>query len=224
VAVTVAERLAIVNERIESACARAGRPRSSVALVAVAKTHAPERVREAYEAGQRIFGENYAQELRDKARAVADLRDARFRFIGHLQRNKIKYVIGARASIDTVDGEPLAIAISERAKNERARTEVLVEVNVGAEPQKAGCALDELPALVARLRALEGIDLVGLMAIPPESDDPERTRPHFAALKALAESLGLRECSMGMSHDYEVAIEEGATMVRVGTAIFGPRS
>jgi hypothetical protein len=223
VAVSVAARLASVRETIARACARSGRSADEVRLVAVSKTHPPALLREAYAAGQREFGENYAQELRDKARALADLADLRFRFIGHLQRNKVKYAVAARASIDAIDAEALAMAIAERSKSEGVVTEVLVEVNVGGEPQKAGVAIGGVAALVERVRGIEGIELAGLMAIPPESDDPERTRPHFAKLRELTTELGLRECSMGMSHDYEIAIEEGATMVRIGTAIFGPR-
>lgn len=217
---SLAERLAAVRERIASACARAGREPEDVQLVAVSKRHPPEAIREAYALGQRVFGENYVQEMVDKADALADLEDLRWHFIGHLQRNKAKHVARVHALVETVDTPRLAAELAKRAEG---TLPVLAQVNVGAEDQKSGCAIEELPALIDAIRSHDALALRGLMTIPPFGRDPEQTRPHFVKLRELAAAHGLREVSMGMSADLEVAIEEGATIVRVGTAIFGPR-
>ena len=219
----VARALEAVRERIDTACARAGRDPTSVELIAVSKAHPESAVREAYEAGLRVFGENYAQELAQKAEALGDLADIRWRFIGHLQRNKIKLVERARATVDTVDSVRLAEAISARAAARGAEVEVLLQVNIGAETQKSGCRPEDVPALVDAVQALPNLDLRGLMTVAPHFDDPEATRPIFAELRGLAESHSLPELSMGMTHDLEPAVEEGATMLRIGTALFGPR-
>lgn len=221
--VDVAANLAAVRARIAVACERAGRPRATVTLVAVSKRHAPALVRRAYEAGHRDFAENYVQELVDKSAALADLPELRWRFIGHLQRNKARAIVAAGAAVDTVDSIRLAQALSARAADAGATVPVLLQVNVGREPQKSGCAPEGAPALAAAVIGLPGLSLRGLMTVPPVADDAERSRPAFRALRELAERLGLPELSMGMSHDLEVAVEEGATMVRVGTAVFGPR-
>jgi pyridoxal phosphate enzyme (YggS family) len=212
-----------VQERIVRACERAGRDSSSVQLVAVAKGHPEEAIRAAYEAGMRVFGENYAQDLAAKASMLNDLADIRWRFIGHLQRNKIKLIEGARATVDTVDSARLAQALSTRAGASGTDLEVLLQVNVGGEAQKSGCTPDEVPALVEAVRALPNISLRGLMTVAPHLDEVEATRPFFATLRVLAEAHGLPELSMGMTHDLEQAVAEGATMLRIGTAIFGPR-
>ncbi len=195
-----------------------------VTVVAVSKTHPPEAVREAYAAGQRDFGENYAQEWRDKAAALADLPDLVWHFVGSLQTNKVKLLLGAAppraAWVHTVDREELARELSKRATARGAGVKVLLEVNVAREPQKAGCAPEEVPRLAAAVGALPGLELRGLMCIPPAEGDP---RPHFRALRALRDGLGLPDLSMGMTADWEAAVEEGATLVRVGTAIFGAR-
>jgi len=215
--------IARVHERIERACERAGRDAGSVQLIAVSKGHPEEVIRAAYGAGMRVFGENYAQDLAAKASALSDLPDISWRFIGHLQRNKIKLIEGARATVDTVDSERLAQAISARAAASGTDVEVLLQVNVGGEAQKSGCTPEEVPQLVEAVRALPNVTLRGLMTVTPHLDDAEATRPFFAALRALAEAHRLPELSMGMTHDLEQAVEEGATMVRIGTAIFGPR-
>lgn len=217
---SIAERLEKVHERIERACARAGRPASEVTLVAVSKTHPPEAVREAYEAGQRLFGENYVQELVAKAKALDALTDLRWHFIGHLQRNKVKDLVRTGALVETVDSIRLAAELAKRARGPQP---VFVQVNVAGEAQKSGCAPEELDALVAAIRSHDVLELRGLMTVPPLGESPEASRPHFAKLRALAEQHGLEELSMGMSADLEIAIEEGATIVRVGTAIFGAR-
>ncbi len=215
--------IASVQERIERACARAGRDPAGVRLIAVSKGHPEETVRAGYDAGLRVFGENYAQELERKAASLRDLPDLSWRFIGHLQRNKIKLIERARATVDTVDSARLAKAISDRAASRNENVELLLQVNVGGETQKSGCSPDEVPALVAAVRELSHVTLRGLMTVAPHFEDPERARPVFAALREMAAAHDLPELSMGMTHDLEPAVEEGATMVRIGTAIFGPR-
>jgi len=208
--VTVAERLARVRSLVPP----------GVTLVAVSKAQPAAAVREAHAAGQRHFGENYVQEWREKAEALSDLGDLSWHFVGSLQTNKVKYLVGRVGLIHTVDRLDLAGEISRRSAQKGAATRVLVEVNVAGEAGKAGCAPAEAPALVEAVRALPGLDLRGLMCIPPAEGDP---RPHFRTLRALRDRLGLADLSMGMSGDYPAAIEEGATIVRVGTAIFGER-
>lgn len=208
---TIASRLAAV---------RLGIP-PGVTLVAVSKTQPASAVREAHAAGQRDFGENYVQEWREKAEALADLPDLTWHFIGSLQTNKVKYLAGRVGMIHTVDRAELGREISKRWEKAGARARVLVEVNLGGEASKGGCAEGAVPGLVELLRGLPAIEVVGLTCIPPPEDDP---RPHFRTLRGLRDRLGLRELSMGMSGDYPVAIEEGATLVRVGTAIFGERA
>ena len=211
---SVAESLARVREAL---------PRE-VTLVAVSKTQPPEAVRQAYAAGQRDFGENYAQEWRDKAAALANLEGLIWHFVGSVQTNKVKILVPAAppraAWVHTVDREELAREISRRAVERGAAVKVLLEVNVAREPQKAGCQPDAVPALAAAVARLPGLELRGLMCIPPAEGDP---RPHFRALRALRDRLGLLDLSMGMSADWQAAVEEGSTLVRVGTAIFGPR-
>jgi len=192
-----------------------------VTLVAVSKTQPAAAIREAHAAGQRDFGENYVQEWREKAEALSDLPDLTWHFIGSLQTNKVKYLAGRVGMVHTVDREELGREISKRWEKAGARARVLVEVNLGGEASKGGCAEGDVPGLVELLRGLAAIDVVGLTCIPPPQDDP---RPHFRTLRDLRDRLGLRELSMGMSGDYPVAIEEGATIVRVGTAIFGERA
>jgi hypothetical protein len=207
---TIAGRLAAVCSTVPP----------GVTLVAVSKAQPAEAIREAYAAGQRHFGENYVQEWRDKAAALADLPDLAWHFVGSLQTNKVKYLVGRVALVHAVDREELGREIARRSAAAGVTTRVLVEVNVAGEASKAGCSPEDAPALVASLRALPGLEVAGLMCIPPPDEPP---RPRFARLRELAASLGLRELSMGMSGDYPDAIAEGATLVRVGTAIFGER-
>ncbi len=214
----VAEGLARVRERILAACAKAGRDSASVRLVAVTKTKPLEMVRAAQAAGQTVFGENYAQDLREKADALPGVE---WHFIGALQTNKAKLVVGRAALIHTCDRLALAQELSKRAKAAGLTQRVLLEVNVGREPQKAGVLPESVPELLAQVRALPSLACQGLMCIPPAEGDP---RPHFRSLRNLGQSLGLPELSMGMTADFEIAIEEGATLVRVGTAIFGERN
>ena len=219
----VAGAIERVRERIGRACERSGRDSETVQLIAVSKGHPEAVIRAAYGEGMRVFGENYAQELAAKAGALSDLSEIQWRFIGHLQRNKIKLIEGARATVDTVDSVRLARALSARAAAHAIDVEVLLQVNVGDEEQKSGCTPEEVPRLVEAVRALPNVDLRGLMTVAPHLDDVEATRPFFAALRGLAEAHGLPELSMGMTHDLEQAVEEGATMLRIGTALFGPR-
>ena len=202
------------------AAVRAGIP-AGVTLVAVSKTQPASAIREAHAAGQRDFGENYVQEWREKAAELADLADLRWHFIGSLQTNKVKYLAGKVSLVHTVDREELGREIAKRWERAGGVARVLVEVNLGGEASKGGCAPGAVDSLVATLRGLPALEVAGLTCIPPPEDDP---RPHFQALRAMRDRLGLRELSMGMSGDYPVAIAEGSTIVRVGTAIFGERA
>lgn len=227
---SLAENLAAVRARVAAAEARAGRQPGSVLLVAVSKTKTAEAVRAAAAAGQVHFGENYAQELRDKLVAVPDP-GLRWHFIGHLQKNKVKYVAGKVFEIHAVDDAELAAEIGRRAVALRVRQRVLLEVNVGGEDQKSGAPPEAAAVLARAALATPGVELVGLMTMPPLFDDPEQTRPFYRRLRELRDEIrrelgdpaALPELSMGLSHDFEVAILEGATRVRVGTAIFGER-
>jgi len=215
--VGVAENLARVQERIRAACSRAGRDRDTVQLVAVSKGQPIEAVLLAFAAGQTVFGENYAQELHEKADALPE---AEWHFIGALQTNKVKIVVGHAALVHTCDRASLANELSKRAEMKNIVQRVLLEVNVGREPQKGGALPEQVGALHAAVREMERLRCDGLMCIPPPEQDP---RPHFRALREMRDRLGLRELSMGMTADFEAAIEEGATIVRIGTAIFGER-
>jgi len=215
--VGIAENLAAVQGRIRAACARAGRDPDTVRLVAVSKGQPIEAVLRAFAAGQGVFGENYAQELHTKADALPE---AEWHFIGALQTNKVKIAVGHAALVHTCDRLALAKELSKRAFATNITQRVLLEVNVGREPQKGGILPEALEALYAAVRELDALRCEGLMCLPPADQDP---RPHFRALRELRDRLGLRELSMGMSADFEIAIEEGATIVRVGTAIFGER-
>ncbi|GAC1342316.1 MAG: YggS family pyridoxal phosphate-dependent enzyme [Myxococcales bacterium] len=225
----VAERLAAVRGRIAQAARNAGRDPASVALVAVSKVQPLAALREALAAGQRALGENYAQELRDKAEALAGHDpEPEWHFLGALQTNKVKYVVGRARLVHTCDRLTLAQELSRRAAAQGLVQRVLVEVNVGDEPQKAGVLPGEAAGFLRAIAQLQGLSCEGLMCIPPAAGDP---RPHFRALRVLRDRLvgeghhpgPLSELSMGMSADYEAAVEEGATLVRVGTAIFGAR-
>jgi pyridoxal phosphate enzyme (YggS family) len=206
----IAARLAAVRSRLPA----------SVTLVAVSKLQSEAAIREAYAAGQRHFGENYAQEWRTKADALADLTDLTWHFVGGLQTNKVKYLAPRAAWVHTLDREELIRELSKRYAAAGATARVLVEVNLGGERQKSGCAPERIEPLVALARQLPGLELAGLMCIPPPDEEP---RPHFGRLRALGQQLGLRELSMGMSADWPIAVEEGATLIRLGTALFGSR-
>ena len=221
------ERIAVVKERIRRAAERAGRSPDSVQLVAVSKRHSAEAVREAYRLGLHAFGENYAQELVSKAAEVGRLPGIAWHMIGHLQTNKARIVAPVIATLHTVDSTYVASEIGKRAAKLGRKIEVLIEVNVAKDPAKSGCSPTELQSIIDAVRACPALTLRGIMTMPPHTDDPEQARPFFAGLRALQTLHGgaaaLPELSMGMSHDLEAAIAEGATIVRVGTAIFGER-
>lgn len=213
-------RIEEVERRIEAAVRRAGRRREEITLVAVTKMFPASTVRAAYEAGLRDFGENYVREFQGKRPDLAELPGARFHLIGHLQSNKAQRAAGLFDVIQTVDSPKLARRLSQAAGRE---LEVMLEVKLGGEEAKSGARPEDLPALIETLVGCPNLRLTGLMTMPPWSDAPEESRPYFRALRELGVRHGLAGLSMGMSHDLEVAIEEGATRVRVGSAIFGPR-
>jgi pyridoxal phosphate enzyme (YggS family) len=219
---TLEERFAAIEARIGAACARAGRPREAVRLVAVSKLQSMAAIRAAFDLGQRDFGENYAQELRDKHTALASLTGLRWHAIGPLQPKNAKYVAKAADVFHALDRLDTAAELSRRRLAPPLRC--LLEVNVAAETTKSGVTASQLEAFAQHVRALPNLELVGLTCLPPSAEDPEASRPHFRALKRLAAALGVHELSMGSTQDFEVAIEEGATWVRVGTALFGERS
>lgn len=206
----IAERLARLRAEIPA----------GVALVAVSKTQPAAAIREAHAAGQRDFGENYAQEWREKADALVDLPELRWHFVGGLQTNKVRLLAGRVHAIHSVDREELAREISKRFSTKGAAARVYLEVNTGGEASKGGCAPEEAERLAEAVRGLPAIDLAGLTCIPPPGDDP---RPHFRLLRSLRDRLGLPGLSMGMTADWRIAVEEGSTVVRIGTAIFGER-
>jgi PLP dependent protein len=226
---TVADSLSAVQERIAKAAARAGRDPEKVTLVAVTKTVPVECIREAIDAGQRVFGENRVQEAQVKVEALG--RDVHWHLIGHLQRNKVKFVSALFDLIHSVDSLRLAQDIDAHAARHDVVIPVLIQVNIGDETTKSGVAAAETVTLVQQVAALPHIAVRGLMCVPPAVEVAEHARPYFVELRSLAEQIMreriptvvMAELSMGMSHDFEVAIEEGATMVRVGSAIFGPR-
>ena len=209
-----------VLERVRITAARAGRPEQSVEVVAVSKLQPPEAIRAAYAAGARAFGENYAQELRDKAEALSDLSELRWHAIGPLQTNKARYVARSAHVFHALDRLEVAQELSRRRTGPPLA--VYVEVNVAGEASKTGVTPAALGSLLDSSRSLPGLRLVGLMTMPPLAP-AEEVRPYFRALAALAREHGLPGLSMGSTQDFEVAIEEGATVVRVGTAIFGER-
>jgi pyridoxal phosphate enzyme (YggS family) len=217
----IAERLAMVRERVAGACERAGRSPEAVQLIAVSKLQPASAIRECHRAGQLDFGENYAQELRDKAVELADLNDLRWHAIGALQLNKAKYLAKWAQTFHALDRFDVAQELSKRRVETPLRC--YVEVNVAQEHSKNGLSFDEVERFIDSVRHLDRLQLVGLMCMPPLAVDPEDSRPHFRKLRSLAKELHLDELSMGMTADFEVAIEEGATAVRVGTAIFGER-
>ena len=216
------KNLEAIEGRIARACARAGRRESSVQLVAVTKKHPPELIRLAYSLGLRHFGENYAQELRDKQTALSDLEGIRWHAIGPLQTKNAKYVAKAGHYFHALENWDVAEELSRRRVG--APLECFIEVNVSKEASKAGLNHHDAEAFLSKVKTLPQLKVVGLMTMPPLTDDPESARLPFRALHALAHRLDLPALSMGSTQDFEVAIEEGATHVRVGTALFGERS
>lgn len=226
----VKNRLARLLARMEQAALGRGRPPGDIRLVAVGKTHPVDAIEAAIDAGAAIIGENYVQEARAKFDALTH-RPVQWHFIGHLQSNKAKYAVRLFELIHTVDSIKLGLELDRQARKAGKVQDVLIQVNIAGEGRKAGVARRDAPALAGRLGALENIKVRGLMAIPPYFDDPGRARPCFAALRELRDhmrglaipGIEMSELSMGMTGDFEAAIEEGATLVRIGSAIFGER-
>jgi PLP dependent protein len=216
---TLAERLIVVRQRIERAAERAGRDPAGVLLLAVTKVFPASVIHDAYALGLREFGENYVQEFETKAPEVRGLEGARFHLIGHLQSNKSGKAAELFRVIQTVDSAKLARRLNETGH----RLDVMIEVKLSEEQAKSGARPEELPELIQAIGACPNLRLLGLMTMPPWSEDQELSRPYFRRLRELAEQHGLPQLSMGMSNDFEAAVEEGATCVRVGTALFGKR-
>jgi pyridoxal phosphate enzyme (YggS family) len=230
---SIVANVSSIRDRIAVATRSAGRSTDDITLMAVAKTQPPERIREAYEAGLRVFGENRVQEFAGKAKTLQDLQAAEWHMIGHLQTNKAAKTAELFRAVDSVDSLKLAEKLDAAARALGRKLDVLIEINVGGEAAKSGVApgspaLEELLTAAPRLEALM---FRGLMTVPPFTDNPEGARPYFCRLRELRDTIASRklpniamdELSMGMSHDFEIAIEEGSTCVRVGTAIFGER-
>ncbi|MDY6850220.1 MAG: YggS family pyridoxal phosphate-dependent enzyme [Thermodesulfobacteriota bacterium] len=225
----IQQNLRMIRERIEQACHDCGRDPHAVRLVAVSKTKPAADVMAAFAAGQKLFGESYVQEFTDKAEQVEAPVD--WHFIGHLQSNKVKYLRGRVRMIHSVDRLSLAREINRQWKRIDERIDVLVQVNLAGEQSKSGTAPQQAPALVRKLSELPHLRVRGLMTLPPFFEDPQAVRPYFRQLRELSEEIagldlpgvGMDELSMGMSHDFPAAIAEGATLVRIGTAIFGAR-
>jgi pyridoxal phosphate enzyme (YggS family) len=218
---SIASALARIQDRINATCAAAGRRPEEVALVAVSKTHPPESVAAALAAGQSVFGENRVQEAAGKFPALREANpDLRLHLIGALQTNKARDAVRLADVIESLDRPRLAAALADAMAREGRRPALLIQVNIGQEAQKAGIAPDAVEDFLGLCRETHGLEIGGLMCIPPAEDDPV---PHFRRMAAMASRLGLKTLSMGMSGDFEAAIAEGATHVRVGTAIFGHR-
>ncbi|HEY1402082.1 MAG TPA: YggS family pyridoxal phosphate-dependent enzyme [Terriglobales bacterium] len=231
---SIVENVARVRERITSAAGRAGRDPKEIALMGVSKTFPVERIREAHAAGLRVFGENRVQEFADKAGSLHDLADAEWHLIGHLQSNKAAKAAELFGAVDSVDSVRLAEKLNGAAEKAGKTLPILIEINVGGEDAKSGVAptSQELDQILLGAPQWGSLSIRGLMTIPPYSEDPERARRFFRQLREIRDRIASRRLpavemdvlSMGMSHDFEVAIEEGSTCVRVGTAIFGERA
>jgi PLP dependent protein len=230
---SVADNITAIRERIARAAAKVGRSADTIALMAVSKTVEPERIKEAYAAGLRIFGENRVQEFEGKSAGLSELKDAEWHLIGHLQSNKAKKAAELFCAVDSVDSLRLAEKLNQAAAEANKKLEVLIEIKVGEEESKAGIPLDspELESLLRAAPQLANLQIRGLMTVPPLTEDPEGARPYFRLLRDLRDTIAARKLpkvemdvlSMGMSHDFEIAIQEGSTCVRVGSAIFGER-
>ncbi len=231
---SVTDNIAAIRERIARAAARAGRSPDSITLMAVSKTVEPERIRQAYAAGLRVFGENRVQEFTEKSAALIDLKDAEWHLIGHLQSNKAKKAAELFQAVDSVDSLRLAEKLNQAAQETGKRLSILLEIKVSDEESKTGIlgGSAELNDLLRAAPQLDHLQIRGLMTVPPFTEDPGGARPYFKRLRELRDSIAARNLpriqmdalSMGMSHDFEVAIEEGSTYVRVGTAVFGERA
>ncbi|MFY9269164.1 MAG: YggS family pyridoxal phosphate-dependent enzyme [Candidatus Manganitrophaceae bacterium] len=222
----ISDTIARISARIEKAALRSGRKREEIVLVAASKGANLNRVREAAEAGIGVFGENRVQEARAKfveSRFLEEQKSISLHLIGPLQTNKVKQAVGVFSLIHSIDSVRLAEKVAQEAEKRRIIQSVLIEVNVGEEATKRGVSVAETLRLVGAVRSFPSLSLEGLMTLPPATANPEGARPYFAMLRKLGHDIGLSRFSMGMSSDFEVAIEEGATWIRIGTAIFGPR-
>lgn len=230
---SISQNVDEIQERIVAAARRAGRNPADITLMAVSKTFAPGHIREAYAAGLRVFGENRVQEFSGKAKALHDLEAAEWRMIGHLQTNKASKAVELFTAVDSVDSLRLAEKLNSSAQQIGKKFAILIEINVGGEAAKSGMPAEslELEELLQAAPKLEHLEFRGLMTVPPFTDDPRLTAPYFRKLRELRDRIvakklpgvNMQVLSMGMSHDFEVAIEEGSTCVRIGTAIFGER-
>jgi PLP dependent protein len=230
---SIAENLRRLEDRIASAAQRAARNPREVSLMAVTKTVSPERIQEAYDAGIRLFGENRVQEFASKAQLLAHFKDTEWHMIGHLQSNKSRAAAELFQAVDSVDSLRLLERLNTAASELGKTMPVLIEINIGGEEAKSGVAPDspELEQMLAAASSCDRLQVRGLMTVPPYKDDPEQSRPFFRRMRALRDAIAAKKLpavhmgtlSMGMSHDFDVAIEEGSTCVRVGTAIFGDR-
>jgi hypothetical protein len=223
----ISENIIRVNDRIRSAARKSGRGPDEITLVAVTKTVEPKKIKEALNCGLRLFGENYVQEAEEKIKKIRD-KSVKWHFIGHLQKNKAKLALSLFDVIESVDSISLARELNKRAEEPIG---ILMEINVAGEGSKTGVPINEAFSLAEAISGMKMLRLRGLMTIPPYNENPELSRPYFVALRRLAErinkahleNVSVRELSMGMSNDFDIAIEEGATIVRIGTAIFGER-
>jgi PLP dependent protein len=230
---SISDNIVVIRDRIDTVARRANRNPADVALMAVCKTFPADAILEAYAAGQRLFGENRVQEFADKSPKLAEQKDARFHMIGHLQSNKTAKAAEIFQAVDSIDSAKLAQRLNDSAQKLGKTLDVLIEINVGGEEAKSGLAPDspEINAILSHAPQWPNLHIRGLMTVPPFTDDPEGARPCFRKLRKLRDQLATRNfaaitldtLSMGMSHDFEVAIEEGSTCVRIGTAIFGVR-
>jgi pyridoxal phosphate enzyme (YggS family) len=230
----ISGKITPVQERIASAALRSGRKPDAITLMAVTKTISPERVGEAYAAGLRVFGENRVQEFAGKINALRDLHDAEWHMIGHLQTNKASKAVELFQHIDSIDSVRLARKLNDAASETKKRISALIEINIGGEEAKSGVGPGsaDLENILNAAPEFASLQFLGLMMVPPYNDDPEQSRPYFQQMRRLFDQIGRRNLpairmevlSMGMSHDFEVAIEEGSTCVRIGTAIFGERA
>lgn len=225
----VRENVQKIKERIERACEKVGRDPGEVSILAASKTRTPEEIREVFEAGIKLFGENRVQEARDKIPLLSDL-SIEWHMIGHLQRNKVKYAVNLFDVVESLDSKELADELEKRLSKVGKKMRVFIEVKLSPEETKHGCSPEEALELSRYVLSLEHLKLEGLMTVPPYFEDLELVRPYFRKLREIRDNLedalgiNLPHLSMGMSHDFEVAVEEGATIVRIGTAIFGPRN
>jgi len=227
----IEENVRGIVERIEKACERVGRNSKEVKILAATKTRSPEEIRRAYKAGIRLFGENRVQEARKKIPQLTDLKGSEWHMIGHLQTNKVKYAVELFNCIETIDRKGLVDEIVKRLEKKGIRgVKALIEVKLSPEETKSGCPPQEVEELVSYVLRFPQVELLGFITVPPYFENPEEVRPYFRKLREIRNRMEDRfgkpfpELSMGMSHDFEVAVEEGATIVRIGTAIFGPRN